>query len=610
MNKQQLSLNTYHHQELESSSAVWKQTTSALVQEKGKGYAGKKQPHATGDDIYRYLGFFKEMVKQRVREIDRILHVTPLLFSIKQTKEKREREVFKLQSQLEDLQQQSAQIRTDSNQSAHKLVRFQSMGILLIVLLLATAEGFLSYRPFLYLTGSSFASFIISVVFAVIWSIAAHKFASYWNQGEGFKRMLRRAAMIIGCTAIFYAIAHLRALQRACSRAIMNDEPVPGFFQVNYTETLILTLVGWLFFLGGVWLAQRSPSWIEIKQAVIQQWNKRKAKRLEQKIASIQTSIEAENNKVAEEEHKAVVLLNLRKMAVKDVEGYLYHLAEEFKEVNHSTRVDGVYPDCFDEPLVFNIDTMIPNIKEDVQGYFNEAQNGRSSTGALILIPLILSGIFTGCSRQQAGIYEKEVICLVDGTDSGAYKPSFEEIKPLLNLTDQDNGISFKARTIGDIDFGKTFEVSLTPKKGEDETTEERYNRKNQFFRKARKGYIDICGQATQKDHSIIYRVIANELNQLSKSKGNGIAVIASDLQENSEILNVYKFWDAQLLTSAPTKVKERFLKQVPLEPLQGITVYFLFKPRDFKENTRYRSMLSIYEDMLKSKGAVVKTDI
>lgn len=224
----------------------------------------------------------------------------------------------------------------------------------------------------------------------------------------------------------------------------------------------------------------------------------------------------------------------------------------------------------------------------------------------LIFTSLIL--ILIGCSENK-GIIEKEVVCVIDGTDTSIHKPSFEEVKPFINLTDNDFGLVFKTKMIGDIDFGNSFELSLSPKDYSiDETIEDRFSRKKKFLKHAQAGYLKVSSTATPKDHSIIYRVIAKELNKLSGSKAKQRTLLVnSDLMENSKELNFYKPRHYNLLINSPCEVEKLLISQLKLMDLKGIEVYFLFQPKDFYQNDTYKAILDIYIKIISEAGGVCK---
>lgn len=370
MNNNQLQNPSYFNQALENYLADWKSETSKQVVLKAKTFAGKKLPKAKDDKLERYTGFFKEKANQCIADIERILKVTSALFGLKQMKDKRDDLVFKLEEKKTEIESKLIELKPKQSNSESKIIKLQSIGLLMILLLLAIAEGCLSYKPFYFLTGNHFGTIIISIVFAIIWAIAAEKFPYFYMKGEGLKRNFLRILLILGFSAIFYAIAHLRVLERISVRAIINEEPLPNFWDVNFIEVLILTAVGWLFFLGGVWISQYAPNYIEIKQAIVEYLNRKKIKELQKEHEETENQIQHENDTVAQEEYKVLSLLNIRKQAINEVVGHYKYLIEEFKDTNITYRVDGVYPDCFHEQIELDIDTTLPNLKQDIENQY------------------------------------------------------------------------------------------------------------------------------------------------------------------------------------------------------------------------------------------------
>ena len=367
------------NKKIEAHTTAWKNTFSYWVKHEAVQNAGRKLPKANGDNIWHYIGGFQQRAQQCISELDKLLNITSLIYAVREMRKSRDTELFNLQQRMESLHEKLMQVQTQTGYTFFRLVRWQSIIILLALLCLCCAEGVLTYRPFIYLTGSRLASVVISIVFAAIWAISAHKFAEVWSSASGATRMARRMMLLLGFTLVFYVIAHLRTLERASVRAIINEEPLPGFFDVNFFEVLILTAVGWLFFLGGVWLAQRSPSFSDVKEAMIQRWNKRRAQRIEAEIARTQAQIDAENQKVAQAEYEVISIVSARKTAIKEIISYLYLMLADYKSFNTSARVDSVFPDCFDNPVHFDIDVSLPDIHEDFETAFTaEGNNERT----------------------------------------------------------------------------------------------------------------------------------------------------------------------------------------------------------------------------------------
>jgi hypothetical protein len=226
----------------------------------------------------------------------------------------------------------------------------------------------------------------------------------------------------------------------------------------------------------------------------------------------------------------------------------------------------------------------------------------KTLTKAILIILL-----FAGC-ESNSGVNQTELSVIIDGTDSTIKKPKFEDFESYLALGSNNDGVKFKVQMIGDIDFGNSFEIVIPPKGNDDQTDEERYIRKSKFIKDCKAGYERIRSKATLKDFSIIYRVIAMELNRLAKSQANEkLFIISSDLMEKSDFYNIYKEHDKNLLLETPEDVKNFFIKQVQIDSLNGVNVVFTYQPIDFEQNKIYRTMLKIYSELITERGGRCK---
>jgi hypothetical protein len=109
------------------------------------------------------------------------------------------------------------------------------------------------------------------------------------------------------------------------------------------------------------------------------------------------------------------------------------------------------------------------------------------------------------------------------------------------------------------------------------------------------------------KDNSSIYIPIANELNRLSQNTAlKRILLVYSDLMENTEELSFYNKSKFSLLQSDPDTIQKYFLAEVPLQKLNGITIYLIYQPSDPKTDEEYQIISGFYKKLFESKGATV----
>lgn len=103
--------------------------------------------------------------------------------------------------------------------------------------------------------------------------------------------------------------------------------------------------------------------------------------------------------------------------------------------------------------------------------------------------------------------------------------------------------------------------------------------------------------------NSECFRIIANELFFLSQSKSTRrILLVASDLLEKSDLLDSYR---EDISKSEEVAHKLDSTRLLP-RSLTGITVIFLFSPRNRVEDEQFYAMSEAYRTLLQQKGAKV----
>lgn len=222
----------------------------------------------------------------------------------------------------------------------------------------------------------------------------------------------------------------------------------------------------------------------------------------------------------------------------------------------------------------------------------------------ITIIALMLT-FCMACSEREH-VIEKEVVILLDETDSCIYHPQFDEFANHVIPKDIENGVVFRTRKISDISFGSAFSCKLEPKGAMAETPEERYLVKKKFLKEAENRFklFSESNNLRQKGHSIIYPVIFEELVGLSTSRAlEKKLLVNSDLKENSEILNVYSPHGYNLVINERDSVKRLFAAYKPLPRLDGVKVYFTYAPANFEENRLYVELVSIYRELIEEAG-------
>jgi hypothetical protein len=75
---------------------------------------------------------------------------------------------------------------------------------------------------------------------------------------------------------------------------------------------------------------------------------------------------------------------------------------------------------------------------------------------------------------------------------------------------------------------------------------------------------------------------------------------------ENENGLSLYSKNILQTIEQNPELIKGVFEKEEPLPNLSGITVYFIFQPKDTVQDYQFKVMSQMYKSILEEKGAIV----
>jgi predicted transcriptional regulator len=109
-----------------------------------------------------------------------------------------------------------------------------------------------------------------------------------------------------------------------------------------------------------------------------------------------------------------------------------------------------------------------------------------------------------------------------------------------------------------------------------------------------------------ERDGSVIYKILSEELNKLSESRAElKKLIINCDLNEKSFI----NFYDTAVLNSIrnkPEEMRKLLIEKYPLKNLTGIEVFIVYKPQDIYDNERFEIVSNFYKEMLESYGAHV----
>lgn len=234
------------------------------------------------------------------------------------------------------------------------------------------------------------------------------------------------------------------------------------------------------------------------------------------------------------------------------------------------------------------------------------------------LIFIILTwSLFTACETNQKvpgnSVTSKAVSLVLDVTDPRGYWPTPEQMLQQFNCKETpDAECVFRLRSISDKRLTPITMFHLADTKSMDkENTENdpQFRNKNitAFYAMTRKAITDFYKKTDTSQsltNSECFATIADELAFLAKDVSDQkLLIVVSDLMEKSTIADFYTN------STSNTKLIIGQLDRANLLPqnLTGISVIFLFNPRDRKEDQAFGFIASAYKQLLESKGAEVK---
>lgn len=209
------------------------------------------------------------------------------------------------------------------------------------------------------------------------------------------------------------------------------------------------------------------------------------------------------------------------------------------------------------------------------------------------------------CNRPAGST---SVTFVVDRTDTTMKRLRAADVITPLTQADMWQQIHILVTSIADRDVNDTRAFNLP---AEDEWTN------NKDIRRARIAHLitqaqhaldSICDK-TICGHSIVYRVVAKQANDLAVSTAaRRLLIVCSDLTENDRA-NGMNFYDPRtlaLLQRKPDSVRRMLSRQLPLADLTGVDIYLQYAPRNYDDNNAYMPIAHFYERMLEARGATV----
>jgi len=235
----------------------------------------------------------------------------------------------------------------------------------------------------------------------------------------------------------------------------------------------------------------------------------------------------------------------------------------------------------------------------------------------IFVICLLISFFLTACGMTPKPSPEQHTSILLSGlldvTDKRRYWPSSDQILQYFHCKRTPNAeCIFRLRAITDKRLNPVITYRLADAASmekDNQGRDEQFRERNilAFYTAVRNGTNDFYNDTDTSQslsNSECFAAISNELSYLASCNSDEkILLVASDLMEKSDIGDFYQ----TPLTNARQIANQLARTNLLPENLTGVTVIFLFSPRDRKEDQAFSVISEAYKLLLQTKGAEIK---
>lgn len=215
-----------------------------------------------------------------------------------------------------------------------------------------------------------------------------------------------------------------------------------------------------------------------------------------------------------------------------------------------------------------------------------------------------------GCTQQYSsqGNYDIEMAVLIDVTDHHLIYPDANTLLEFAGITtDTYKGINITLTTITDGDYTETATCKLPYENSLMANKDRRKQKVMQFSKELSSQLTRLTKRdSIKKAKSIVFRTCARALNTLSKNSApHKVCIIYSDLSEHSNV----SFYDPETqekLDKDPIAIATVLERQYPLEDLNNISVFLVYKAPTYSENEAYIKRSQVFEHIFKNHHAGV----
>lgn len=220
-------------------------------------------------------------------------------------------------------------------------------------------------------------------------------------------------------------------------------------------------------------------------------------------------------------------------------------------------------------------------------------------------LPAILVVCFSACEAEPI---TQDLSVLLDQTEEHFTHVTVDDIAKKSVITESiANGESIRILSITELGFNtvEVFKIGAVTNVLLDNDFE-RDGLVTKYFTDIDSVLTGLQSERRERTGSVIYKILAGELNRLSASSADRkLLIINSDLMEKS-FINFYSTTIFNQTKNEPAKIMDTLIKRYPLKSLQGIEIYIVYKPTDKSDSERFEIISGFYENFLESLGAKV----
>lgn len=226
---------------------------------------------------------------------------------------------------------------------------------------------------------------------------------------------------------------------------------------------------------------------------------------------------------------------------------------------------------------------------------------------SILLITLVL-GIWSCTNSPNESI---ALSVLADKTDSLIPKPKLSHITSFLQDVKYEQGTrNFYFQSITDADVNTSFHATI-PEAEFFENSLQRKANISKFFKQIDTLIATVNEAQTAYTSSSILKPLMMQLERVCRANtSQKVVLLYSDLLESSDVFNVYRKPNQQLLLAKPNEVVRLLQSQLKIPKLERVELYIIYYPANRLNNRLFEKMTLVYKALFKNSGLKIHIGI